>query len=143
MRSVVRFHRCAGTVLFSGDRLLLLRKRGRDEWVLPKGHVQPRESEADAAVRESREETGLAVVLGPLLGATEYEFGSARRNRKHVTWFLGEVATLEFTLEPIFDEAAFLDPDDALARITHEDDRSIASRAIAVRYGRAEDEATE
>ena len=142
MRSAVRFHRCAGTVLFSGDRLLLLRKRGRDEWVLPKGHVQPRESEADAAVRETREETGLAVMLGPLLGTTEYEFGSARRNRKHVTWFLGEVATLELTLEPIFEEAALLEPDAALARITHEDDRSMVSRAIAARSRLAQDEAT-
>ena len=30
---------CAGDIVFAGDRVLILQKRGGD-WVLPKGHIE-------------------------------------------------------------------------------------------------------
>ena len=40
--------------------LLLCRKKGRDTWETPGGHIEPGESPADAARRELWEETGAA-----------------------------------------------------------------------------------
>lgn len=55
-------------------RLLLVqrgREPGRGLWSLPGGRVEADESPAQAAVREVREETGLDVVAGPLVGQVE------------------------------------------------------------------------
>ena len=46
----------------SGDRLsvLLVRaKRDPNVWIFPKGHIEPGETAADAALRETREESGV------------------------------------------------------------------------------------
>jgi ADP-ribose pyrophosphatase YjhB (NUDIX family) len=43
------------------DRLLLVRHAATGWWVLPGGAVEPDEQPADAAVRETREETGVEV----------------------------------------------------------------------------------
>jgi 8-oxo-dGTP pyrophosphatase MutT (NUDIX family) len=62
----------AGGVVFRRDGpsvlYLLATAKGTDEWVLPKGHVEPGESLAEAALREVKEETGVvARVLGRIL----------------------------------------------------------------------------
>ena len=62
---------CAGTVIVHGGRALLVRRaiapyEGR--WDIPGGFCDGAELPPVTAVREAREETGLDVVLGPLLG---------------------------------------------------------------------------
>lgn len=55
-------------------RLLLVRRRnepGRGLWSLPGGRCEAGESPADAAVRETLEETGLVVEAGALVGRVE------------------------------------------------------------------------
>lgn len=55
-------------VVREGLVLLVLRERsGATRWELPSGLVEPGESLEDAARRETREETGLKVVVGRLL----------------------------------------------------------------------------
>jgi ADP-ribose pyrophosphatase YjhB (NUDIX family) len=51
----------ACAVVDDRDRVLLLRHADTGRWVLPGGAVEPDEHPADAAVRETREETGLEV----------------------------------------------------------------------------------
>jgi 8-oxo-dGTP diphosphatase len=122
-----------------GGRLLILRKRGRDEWVFPKGRVQRGETLRQAAEREIREETGLAVRTHEPLGATEFTYGAGDfLARKHVEWFLAEPAGGELHLESLFAEAAFLDAANAAVRVSHEDDRVLAARAFVALRSRAD-----
>jgi 8-oxo-dGTP diphosphatase len=67
--------RCVGAIVTDGDGRLLLVKRGHapeaGRWSLPGGRVNPGESDPQALVREVREETGLWVEPGRLVGAVE------------------------------------------------------------------------
>jgi 8-oxo-dGTP diphosphatase len=66
---------CAGAIVRDGAGRLLLIRRGREPglglWSLPGGRVEPGEAGAVAAVREVREETGLDVAAGPLVGTVD------------------------------------------------------------------------
>jgi ADP-ribose pyrophosphatase YjhB (NUDIX family) len=49
-------------------RILLVRLIDTDQWATIGGAVEPDESPQDAAVRETEEEAGVRVTLGPILG---------------------------------------------------------------------------
>ena len=55
-------------LVFDGDRLLLVRGHGRQEWHLPGGAIKRSEELAVAAKREVFEETGCRVEIDRLLG---------------------------------------------------------------------------
>ena len=64
-----------GAIITDGAGRLLLIKRGHEpeegRWSLPGGRVRPGESDPQALVREVREETGLHVEPGRLIGQVE------------------------------------------------------------------------
>jgi ADP-ribose pyrophosphatase YjhB (NUDIX family) len=63
---------CVGGLAYDGEGRLLVVQRanepGRGLWSVPGGRVEPGEDDAAALVREMREETGLEVVPGALIG---------------------------------------------------------------------------
>ena len=67
--------RCVGAIVTDAGGRLLLIQRGHEpeagRWSLPGGRVKPGESDADAVVREVREETGMVVAPGGLIGSVE------------------------------------------------------------------------
>ena len=64
--------RCVGGIAFDArGRLLLIRRLnepGSGLWSLPGGRVEPGEADEAAVIRELREETGLDVIPGTLIG---------------------------------------------------------------------------
>jgi len=60
-------------------------------WSLPKGHMEPSETEEQTALRELQEETGLQAVLTPGVRMTiRYPVGPV--SQKEVVFFLGEAS---------------------------------------------------
>jgi phosphatase NudJ len=69
-------------VVRDGDRFLAVREAKHGQgWYLPAGRAEPGETLADAAVRETLEETGVAIVLEGLLKLqhTPDEYGARVR----------------------------------------------------------------
>jgi 8-oxo-dGTP pyrophosphatase MutT (NUDIX family) len=109
-------------------------RRGRLLWSLPKGHVETGETEAQTAVREVREETGiLGEVLGKL-GTIDFWFvADGRRVHKTVHHFL-LVATdplngLELSDADVeVSEVAWVRLPDLAARLAYTDERRLLDK---------------
>lgn len=82
MRDDLRARVSAGTAIFRGERILLLHRTFQSSnpgiWELPGGHAEVGESLPRAARRETREETGYRVELGPLFHAEVFSSLSKR-----------------------------------------------------------------
>ena len=96
MSRVVNEHSAGGVLLVRhGPQLLvaLIRVRGGSVLALPKGHIEPGESPEQAALRETREETGLSGRTLAPLEEISYVFWSRLQNArvaKSVRFFLLE-----------------------------------------------------
>jgi len=117
-----------GVIVTDGNRILLGHATRSPRWDIPKGVADPDENFADAAVRELREETGLAASPDELvaLGVHPYLRG------KNLALFAWEVEQLpdpnvltcsshfplpNGTLLPEFDRFALFPWDEALTRV--------------------------
>ena len=58
----------AAAAVLVGERLLLTKRTDNGEWCLPGGAIEPGERPAEAAERETLEETGLSVRVTGLIG---------------------------------------------------------------------------
>ena len=63
-------YRLAGAIR---ENLLVRPKRGQNEWVLPKGHIEPGEKCEQTAIREVQEETGVVAQIIAPLKTNEFE----------------------------------------------------------------------
>jgi 8-oxo-dGTP diphosphatase len=121
----------AGAVLWrtaddSADPLVALVHRPRyDDWSLPKGKVDPGETEPVTAVREIEEETGFACELGRRLTSVSYPIeGGTKKVRYWVARALGG----EFTPNSEVDELVWLSVKDAMKRLQYPADRKVLRR---------------
>jgi len=126
----------AGAILMhEGERdVLLLHQRDEDRWCFPKGHVDPGESLAAAAVREIREETGLSsITLDGELGEVSYRFyqpKKARNVHKTTVYFLAHTSERSVRPERIFDRHEWVSVETALGRVTYETDRRVVEMLV-------------
>lgn len=109
---------------------------GTLQWTIPKGHVEPGETMADTALREVREETGLASAVEAPLGDVTYWYarrddaGRPVRVFKRVRFFLcrwrgGRFADRDHEMDAVrwFPLGA------AEAAAAHENERALVRRA--------------
>jgi 8-oxo-dGTP pyrophosphatase MutT (NUDIX family) len=112
-------------------------RRGDLEWVLPKGHLEPGESPAQAAVREVEEETGIRGRVREPLGSIDYWFVlDGRRIHKTVHHFLLEAVGGELSRADVeVEDVGWVRLTDAAARLAHADERRLAERAARLLAG--------
>src|SRR5215213_2435161 len=81
----------------SAEVLLVSAKKDPRQWIFPKGHVEPGESAAEAALREMREEGGVDGRIIRPIGVSTYESG---KDRVKVSYFLVRYRKAVLTTEP-------------------------------------------
>jgi 8-oxo-dGTP pyrophosphatase MutT (NUDIX family) len=104
---------------------------GRKVLALPKGHVDPGETPAEAALREVREEGGVDATLREELGEVRYFYTRAgRRIAKVVRFFLLEYAGgSPEDHDNEVEVARWMPLDEAVTALTYEGEREMAARA--------------
>ena len=58
----MKYEKSCGTIICNGDKVLLIASLTGD-WGFPKGHTMPGETEEETALRETKEETNLDVII--------------------------------------------------------------------------------
>lgn len=123
----------AGALLWRSDvdhaePLVALVHRPRyDDWSLPKGKVDPGETEPVTAVREVLEETGYASELGLRLAAVSYPI---EQGVKTVRYWAARTLGGEFTPNDEVDELVWLSTADAMKRLRYPHDRKVLRRFV-------------
>ncbi len=133
-----KYQTSSGGVLFrKGEKqvsIVLIARRDRSIWCLPKGIVETEETVEQAAEREVAEETGLKGRIIGRIGEVNYWFQSKRDNARYyktVHFFLmeflgGDTSDHDYEVE----EAKWFLADEALEVMTYENERMIVEKAL-------------
>lgn len=113
--------RAAGAVVWrqaqGGPQLALVHRPKYDDWSYPKGKAEPGEHILQTATREVAEETGLRVVLGRCLPASEYEVNG---RPKHVSYWAARcTGSVGFEPSHEVDEMDWVDLRDVPGRLSY------------------------
>jgi 8-oxo-dGTP pyrophosphatase MutT (NUDIX family) len=106
-----------------GIEVVLVHRPRYDDWSLPKGKVDPGESDEEAAVREVQEEAGVVVSLGAELPTTTYLDRSGKQKR--VRYWAMTVVSGDVRADHEVDEAAWLPLSEARARLSYPRDLEV------------------
>jgi len=110
----------------SGDtRVAVIHRARYDDWSLPKGKLDPGETEPVAAVREIFEETGQRAQLGRRLGSVSYPIPGGT---KVVHYWAARGRGGEFVPGDEVDQFQWLPIAEASKRLTYRTDRKILTR---------------
>ena len=121
----------AGAVLWrpNGDpaapEVAIIHRPRYDDWSLPKGKVDPGETEPVTAVREVREETGYTSHLGRRLTAVSYP---VEQGIKKVRYWAARCVDGAFTPNAEVDELKWLPVVEAMKQLRYPHDRKVLRR---------------
>ncbi|WP_034761504.1 NUDIX hydrolase [Rossellomorea vietnamensis] len=104
----------AATIVLNENREILLIKGPRRGWEMPGGQVEEGESLKDAAIRETKEETGIDIEVLAFCGV----FQNVKRSICNTLFLAKPVGGVPTTSSESL-EVAFFPIDDALKMVTH------------------------
>jgi 8-oxo-dGTP pyrophosphatase MutT (NUDIX family) len=109
--------------------VVLVHRPRYDDWSLPKGKLDPGETDEEAALREVEEETTLQARLGPELPSTTYLDRSGKHKRVRY-WAMTVVDGSPSACNEV-DAAVWLPVEEAAARLTYRRDIEVLGALAA------------
>jgi 8-oxo-dGTP diphosphatase len=103
----------------------LIHRPRYDDWSLPKGKVDPGETEPVTAVREVHEETGYTAVLGRRLGSVSYDIP---QGQKRVWYWVAQATGGDFAPNAEVDKLIWLPAEAAMDQLQYPYDRKVLRR---------------
>jgi 8-oxo-dGTP pyrophosphatase MutT (NUDIX family) len=112
--------------------ILLVHRRSPRLWALPKGTPDAGETIEETALRETREETGIAVEVEAPLRSIRYFFvrGSTRFNKTVHFFLMRPVGGSIDEHDAEFDEVRWTQAHEAVALLSHATERSVVEQAL-------------
>ena len=104
--------------------LLVVHRPRYDDWSVPKGKVEPGESDEDAAVREVEEETGYKCTLGDEIATVRY-VDRHGRDKQVRYWHMRVIGESAWTPNDEVDERRWISPAVAATLLTYDADREL------------------
>jgi 8-oxo-dGTP diphosphatase len=105
----------------------LIHRPRYDDWSLPKGKVDPGETEPVTALREVAEETGYTAVLGRRLGAVAYD---VPQGQKRVWYWAARATGGDFAPNAEVDKLIWLPVEAAMDQLQYHYDRKVLRRFV-------------
>jgi len=132
MSTQVPIRAAGGVVWRAGSEgaaeVVLVHRPKYDDWSLPKGKAEQGETDADTALREVAEETGLRCRLGTEVASTSYVDSQGRP--KVVRYWMMEIEADDgFIPNREVDELRWCSVDEASSLLTYEHDRALLRQA--------------
>jgi 8-oxo-dGTP diphosphatase len=103
--------------------VLLIHRPGHGDWSLPKGKLEPGETDVECALREVWEETSLRCALGPELPRVSYH--DAQGRAKSVRYWAMTATEGEARPQNEVDAVRWLGIDDAARLLSYATDRDL------------------
>ena len=125
----------AGVVLFgnnSGKNEFLLLNYPQGHWDFVKGKIEQNETSHEAAIRETREETGIINIefIDGFEESVEYDFRFKKENiHKKVIFFLAKTDEKNVKLSHEHNDYLWLEYSDALKKTTFENAKNVLTKA--------------
>lgn len=107
---------------------MILHRRRYEDWTLPKGKLQDRESFQQAAVREVKEETGCICEVGEYVGAIDYEANGLPK--AVLFWLMRLVEQYDIEDREEVAEAIWLPAQAAVRRLSYRGEKQMVSSVM-------------
>ena len=114
--------------------IALVHRPRYDDWSLPKGKVEEKESHIACAYREVSEETGFKAVFGPEIGTETYKVPEGKKVVRY--WSAQAIGDAEGSVDANeIDEILWLEVKEAKKKLTLDDDQEIVNFFIEFGVG--------
>jgi 8-oxo-dGTP pyrophosphatase MutT (NUDIX family) len=134
----MQYHQSAGGIVVGPTGQIVVVSQNGDSWSLPKGRLEPGETEEQAAQREIYEEAGLKdVEIVEKLGSYERPvialggIGEDKETIKHITLYLCKTTQTELRpVDPQNPEAIWVNRGEVTALLTHPKDKEFYEQQL-------------
>lgn len=129
----MKYEKSCGSVLLRRENgiflTLLIQNKNGGHWAFPKGHTEGGETEHETAIREVREETGLAITINTDFRCV-IQYSPAPDITKDVVYFLSVINAAEVHCqEEEIAEARWVPLSEAEKQVTFPQDKSVIRAA--------------
>jgi 8-oxo-dGTP pyrophosphatase MutT (NUDIX family) len=129
----MNYEKSCGAIVYrkyhGNTEILLIKHNKSGYWSFPKGHMEKDETEAETALREIKEETGIDVLVDTGFRET-VAFSPRKETIKTVVYFVARAINYDFVPQAEeISEIRWVEIGQALSMLTYENDKATVTKA--------------